>query len=187
MRRPPLTLVSQTPWVTPAQPWFNLALGIGASEGSASGLHVSLTFYGRLDDASQLQQSIGGTPRATVLLRRARRPRQAASHRGPDRVGVRDRGARWRRDSAGDRYRRLPAGQPARSTSAARPDTGRCGDVYPVVGGARAPGLDHPVARFTTFLTYQEPGARSVEGGPLRVGVVVPGRRPAAHRPSPTP
>ena len=41
---PPLTLVSQTPWVTPAQPWFNVSLGIGASEGSASALHVSMTF-----------------------------------------------------------------------------------------------------------------------------------------------
>src|SRR6202034_3927424 len=65
---PPLVLVSQTPWVTAAQPWFNIALGVTPSDGPASGLRVDLTFYGRLDDASQLQQSISGTPSTTPLL-----------------------------------------------------------------------------------------------------------------------
>ena len=34
----PLVLVSQTPWVSAAQPWFNLALGVSPSEGAASSL-----------------------------------------------------------------------------------------------------------------------------------------------------
>ena len=54
---PPLVLVSQTPWVSAAQPWFNLALGVSPTEGAASSLQVSLTFYGRFDDASDLQQA----------------------------------------------------------------------------------------------------------------------------------
>src|ERR1700722_19184277 len=54
---PPLTLISQTPSsVTPAQPWFNVSLGIGAAEGPASGLQVSMTFYSRVNTSSQLQQ-----------------------------------------------------------------------------------------------------------------------------------
>ena len=65
----PLTLLSQTPFVTPAQPWFSLALGVSPSAGSATGLHVSLTFYGRLDDDSQLQQSLNATPQGGVLHR----------------------------------------------------------------------------------------------------------------------
>ena len=46
---PPSYLLSQTSFVTPAQPWFSLALGVSPSAGSAADLHVSLTFYGRLD------------------------------------------------------------------------------------------------------------------------------------------
>ena len=65
----PLTLLSQTSFVTPAAPWFSLALGVSPSVGAASGLHVSLTFYGRLDDDSQLQQSLNATPQGSVLLR----------------------------------------------------------------------------------------------------------------------
>ena len=55
------------------------------------------------------------------------------------------------------------------------PDVGICGDVYPVSVALERQGDSTPVARFSTFLTYQEPPA-SGEGGPLalRVGVIVP-------------
>src|SRR5580704_1361473 len=66
---PPLTLVAQTNWVTPDQPWFNVTVGVSASEGSAAGLRVSMTYYSRLDSASQLQQAISGTPGGNVLGR----------------------------------------------------------------------------------------------------------------------
>ena len=66
---PPLALASQTPWVTPDAPWFNIAFAVGAAQAPASGLHVSLTFYSRLDDSSQLQQAIAGTPPTATLLR----------------------------------------------------------------------------------------------------------------------
>ena len=39
------------------------------------------------------------------------------------------------------------------------------------------------MARFTTFLTYQEPGPSSATGGPLRVGLVVPVDRRRRRRP----
>ena len=45
--------------------------------------------------------------------------------------------------------------------------------MYPVAVALLRQGSTTPLARFTTFLTYQEPGAIG-EGGPLRVGVVVP-------------
>ena len=76
---PPLTLVSQTSFVTPTQPWFSLALGVSPSVGAATGLHVSLTFYGRLDDDSQLQQSLNATPQGRCCSARATSP----SRRGP--------------------------------------------------------------------------------------------------------
>ena len=50
------------------------------------------------------------------------------------------------------------------------PLTGKCGDVYPVSVALVRQGSSSPLARFTTFLTYQEPTAVSATGGPLRVG-----------------
>jgi hypothetical protein len=63
----PVVLVSQTPWVSAAQPWFNLDLGVSPSEGAASSLQVNLTFYGRFDDDSDLQQAMSGPPSGTPL------------------------------------------------------------------------------------------------------------------------
>ena len=59
---PPLALLSQSPWVTPQQPWFNLSLGVGDASVPADQLHVSLTFYSRLDDESQFAQAVGAVP-----------------------------------------------------------------------------------------------------------------------------
>ena len=60
---PPLALASQTPWVTPDRALVQRRLRRRRGRRRpASGLHVSLTFYCRLDDASQLQQAIAGTP-----------------------------------------------------------------------------------------------------------------------------
>jgi len=41
------------------------------------------------------------------------------------------------------------------------PYTGICGDVYPVSVALVRQGSSSPMARFTTFLTYQQPGAES--------------------------
>ena len=170
---PALTLVSQTPWITPAQPWFNLALGIGAAAGPASGLHVSLTFYARLDDSSQLQQAIGGSPPTTALLRLSDLPVGEVGPTGALTSSacvtvLPDADASPRPTGPGA----CPAGSPT-LTLDCTPLTGRCGDVYPVAVALLRQGSAAPLARFITFLTYQEPGAIG-EGGPLRVGVVVP-------------
>ncbi len=170
---PALTLVSQTPWITPTQPWFNLALGIGAAAGPASGLHVSLTFYARLDDSSQLQEAVGGSPPTTALLRLSDVPVGEVGATGTLTASacvtvLPDADASPPATGPGA----CPAGGPT-LTLDCTPLTGRCGDVYPVAVALLRQGSTTPLARFTTFLTYQEPGAIG-EGGPLRVGVVVP-------------
>ena len=170
----PLTLLSQTSYVTPAQPWFSLAVGVSPSAGAAGGLHVSLTFYGRLDADSQLQQSLNATPQGSVLLREPDVPVMAGTN-----------GAL----TAGSCVTVVPNGDatpPSTGTGACTgtsetltlgctPDVGICPDVYPVSVALERQGDSTPLARFTTFLTYQEPPANDV-GGPLalRVGVIVP-------------
>src|SRR5579872_2824953 len=76
---PPLTLQTQTNWVTPDQPWFNMTVGIGASVGPVTGLRVSVTYYARLNGASQLQQAIDGSPGGSVLGRQPDVPVMAGS------------------------------------------------------------------------------------------------------------
>ncbi len=168
---PALSLLSQTPWVTATQPWFNVAFGIGPSAGPATGLHVSLTFYGRLDDFSQLQQAIGGTPPTAELL-------ESDIPVGPGATGLTastcvtvlpEDGATAPASGPGS----CAAGDTTTLTLGCKPLTGRCGDVYPVAVALERQGDAAPLAHFTTFLTYQEPQAVG-EGGPLRVGVVVP-------------
>jgi uncharacterized protein DUF6049 len=169
----PLTLLRQTPFVTPAQPWFSLTLGVSPSTGSTAGLHVILTFYGRLDDDSQLQQSLNATPEGGVL------------HRSDVPVAAAANGAL----SATTCVTVVPNADATPPTSGpgacpvdsdtvtlgCTPSVGICGDVYPVSVALERQGDSTPVARFTTFLTYQEPPANG-QGGPLalRVGVIVP-------------
>ena len=166
-----MVLIAQTPWVTAEQPWFNVSLGVSANEGAASSLQVNLTFYGRMGDVSQLQQATAGTPTAAVLLRLTE----------PVTAGAGGLGATACvpivRDSSDD----IPPTGPGSCAPGAKtldldctPLSGKCGDVYPVSVALVRQGSSSPLARFTTFLTYQEPSAVSATGGPLRVGVVVP-------------
>ena len=175
---PPLSLLSQTPWVTAQQPWFNIALGVGSSEeaaagsAGAAGLHVSLTFYGRLDDSSQVQQAISGSPPTSALGRPIDVPVSAS---GPAGLTASACVTVLPEESAG-----APAAGPGACaagsptlTMPCTPLTGRCGDVYPVGVALLRQGSSTPLAHFTTFLTYQEPMAVG-DGGPLRVALVVP-------------
>ena len=50
-------------------PRFNIVFGVSPSAGATSGLHVNVTFYGRLVDGSALQQAENGSPAGTALLR----------------------------------------------------------------------------------------------------------------------
>jgi hypothetical protein len=55
------------------------------------------------------------------------------------------------------------------------PNSGTCGDVYPVAIALYRQSSTTPIARLTTFLTYQEAGAPgSNRVGPLNVGLVLP-------------
>ncbi len=173
---PPLTLQSQTDWVTPDQPWFNVTVGVGASEGSAAGLRVSMTYYSRLDSTSQLQQAIDGTPGGNVL---GRQPDVA--------VTSGSQGQGLTASSCVTVLRDARDTPPATGTGACAPGTltidmgctpltGTCGDVYPVAIALYRQNSTTPVARLTTFLTYQEAGAPGSigRGGPLNVGLVLP-------------
>ena len=171
---PPLVLVSQTPWVTAAQPWFNLALGVSAAEGPASGLKVNLTFYGRVNSGSQLQQAISGTATGTPLGRMPPIPVTAAAAGGGLTASfcvtvLPDSGASAPSSGSGV----CAAGAPT-LTLGCSPAADECGDVYPVSVALVRQGSSTPLARFTTFLTYQQPSAVSATGGALRVAVVLP-------------
>ena len=169
---PALSLVSQTPWVTAQQPWFNIALGVGAAAGPAGDLHASLTFYGRLDDSSQLEQAIGGTPPTSELLHSIDIPVAAGSTGGLTAAAcvtvLPDDSASAPPSGPGA----CAPGSPTLTLSCT-PLTGRCGDVYPVAVALFRTGSSTPLAHFTTFLTYQEPTAVGGDG-PLRVAVVLP-------------
>ena len=169
---PPLTLETQTPWVTPTQPWFNISLGIGASEGPASGLHVSVTFYARLDNASQLQEEDNATPSGAVLLRQPDLSVTTAANGGLTAstcVTV----MRDEQDTPPSTGTGACAPGDDTLSLGCTPLTGTCGDVYPVSVALLREGSSTPISRFTTFLTYQEPGAVGL-GGALRVGMVLP-------------
>ena len=168
---PLLTLASQTPWVTPDQPWFNIAVGVGSAAGPAAGLHVNLTFYGRMNSGSQLQQAINGSPSGGTLLHENDVPVTSGSEGMTASTCV--------TVLPDDTVTPPTAGPGACAAGGSTlvlgctPLTGRCGDVYAVSVALESPGSTSPLARFTTFLTYQEPTAVG-KGGPLSVGVVVP-------------
>ena len=182
---PALTLKAQTSWVTPTAPWFTLSLGVGSNTGPAANLHVQLTFYSRINDPTHMAQATNGSPNGAVLshfdapvtattgglgvvacavvlpTNSAEAPTPA-----PGTLGV------------------CPPGAQTVSLHC-QPDEGTCGDVYPVSVALYRQGTSAPLARFTTFLTYQEPeytSSISASGGPLRVGLVLP----VASRPSST-
>jgi hypothetical protein len=169
-------LQSQTDWVTPDQPWFNVTVGVGASEGSAAALRVSVTYYARLDSASQLQQAINGTPGGNVL---GRQPDVAVTS-GSQGPGLTASSCVTVLRDTRDTPPATGAGACAPGTltidMGCTPMTGTCGDVYPVAIALYRQNSTTPVARLTTFLTYQEAGAPGSigRGGPLNVGLVLP-------------
>ena len=170
---PLFTLQSQSPWVTPTQPWFNIAFGVGSGAGPATGLHVSLAFYGRMNSGSQLQQAINGSPSGGALLRLSDVPVTAANGAMTASACV---------TVVPDDAVTPPASGPGACAAGGSTDTlvlgctplkGYCGDVYAVTAALERTGSSSPLAKFTTFLTYQEPTAIG-NGGKLNVGVVVP-------------
>ena len=169
---PLLTLTSQTPWVTATAPWFNLGLGVSGAAGAAGGLHVNLTFFARVDDESQLQQAISGTPTTGALMHlNGVGVSSTANGLGASVcvTVVPEPGSATPPAGAGA----CAAGNPVVLSLGCRPLAGTCGDVYPVSVALVRNSDSSTLARFTTFLTYQEPTAVG-HGGPLQVGLVLP-------------
>jgi hypothetical protein len=173
---PPLSLVSQTTWVTPDLPWFNVTVGVSASERSTAGLRVSVTYYSRLDSASQLQQATNGSPSGNVL---GRQSDIAVTSGGPGQGPTASACVTVLRDERDT----PPTSGPGACTPGTlsidmgcTPLSGTCGDVYPVAIALYRQNSTTPIARLTTFLTYQEAGAPGSigRGGPLEVGLVLP-------------
>jgi hypothetical protein len=174
---PELTLLSQTQSVTPTAPWFNLSLGVAKRAGGTGDLHVNVTMYSRLGDDAQLQQAIGATP-----------DKESLAH--VDGIAVTSNPSGL---TAAVCITVLPDGDATAPTAApgtagacpangpsvvlgCTPDTGTCGDVYPVSVALFRQGDGSALERFTTFMTYQEPGAPGSigPGGPLDVAWIAP-------------
>jgi Family of unknown function (DUF6049) len=174
--RPLLALTSQTPWVSPAAPWFSLAVAVGSHAGPAGDLRVEVSFYNRINDASEMGQSMGGTPTMRIITHF---PAAVSASPGG---GVATTCATVLPDSSASAPTTVPpnsvacpAGSPT-VTLGCTPGNASCGDVYPVSVALYRQGTTAPLSHFTTFLTYQEPGLPGSPGpgGPLRVGLIVP-------------
>lgn len=173
---PLLTLLAQTNSVTPTQPWFNVSVGVSPSAGSPGDLRVSITYYSRLDSASQLQQAIDGSPGGSVL---GRQPDVAVTGASQGQASTAASCVTVLRD-ARDTPPTTGIGMCAPGTLSidmgCTPFSGTCGDVYPVQIALYRQGSTTAVARLTTFLTYQEAGEPGSigRGGPLDVALVLP-------------
>ncbi len=173
---PTLSLVAQTAWVSPAAPWFALTAEAANRTGPLADLHVEVTFYNRIDDETEFAQATNAVPNKGVLghfnapLTASVGGRVAATC-----ATVIPEDSTTPPTTAPPNTVACPAGSPTLILGCT-PDEGICGGVYPVSVGLYRQGTAAPLARFTTFLTYQEPGISASDGpdGPLRVGLVMP-------------
>jgi hypothetical protein len=188
---PVLILRAQTSWVTPAAPWFTLSLGVGSNAGPAADLHVELTYYSRINDASHMAQAsnANATPDEAVLKEVDAPVTATAGGLGVVSCAVilPNSQAQAPTPAAGT-LGVCPPGAPTVSLHCV-PGTGSCGDVYPVTVALYQQGNSSALARFTTFLTYQEPeytASVSKTGGALRVGLILPVASPPSSALAPT-
>jgi Family of unknown function (DUF6049) len=174
---PALVLTEQTPTVTSAAPWFSLALAVHQRGVPASQLSVSVTFYSRIGNDSELQQALGSTPDKRTYLDL---PPLAVVDTGGSLAATTCVTVLPATSST------APAAGPGSCPASAAvdylnctPDVGLCDGVYPVSVALLRQGSSTPLARFTTFLTYEEPGDLG-NSGPLQVGLVAPVRGASA-------
>jgi hypothetical protein len=184
---PALSLAAQTAWVNPDAPWFALTAAVGSRTGSIGDLHVELTFYNRIDNPTEMTQATDAVPDKGVInhfnfpLTATSSGRVAATCA----TVVRNE-SETPPTTAPPNTVACPAGSPTLVLDCT-PDEGVCGGVYPVSVALYRQGADTPLARFTTFLSYQEPDVPASGGEPLRVGLVLPvSARLSPTRPSPS-
>jgi hypothetical protein len=157
---PSLLLVSQSPWVTPGQP-FNLTVTFHPG----AGLGVVVTAYHRLTNRSAFAVTLTAAPTGGVLDRTLPIPTGPTPGRGDLAVAV--------TPGPGDG---APAtGLPAINLNCA---TTICAGVYPVVVSLERLTSGSVLGRLTTYLTYVDgPSAQ-----PLRAGLVLPLHAPVVIR-----
>jgi hypothetical protein len=173
---PLLTLTSQTSWVSPAAPWFSLALGVASDAGPVDDLRVAVTIYGKIVTATDMAASTTAVPDERVLTRFDTPIVPIAGSLGAQScVTVLPDSSASPPATAPVNTVACPVGAPT-VTLGCVPGDGTCGGVYPVSVALERQGSTAPLARFTTFLTYQEPGLSSSvgSGGALRVSLIVP-------------
>ncbi|HEY2215696.1 MAG TPA: hypothetical protein VGH31_11610, partial [Acidimicrobiales bacterium] len=66
---PALTLAAQSPFIEPTGPWFHMTVNVGDQQVAASQLRVTVTFYSRIEAASELAQATSGPPDESSLNR----------------------------------------------------------------------------------------------------------------------
>jgi hypothetical protein len=161
---PPLTLLSQSPFVTPGG-HLDLRLSLGAPA-PAGALEVSVTLYDKVHDRSTFEQTEADGPQAARLLDPTQVVPVAAQAQEVD-LSLPVSGAAPGSGTATGPA--LDLGCP--------PDTGLCPGVYPleIALGHSGGGT---IARMTTFLTYAEAAAAT----PLRFALVVPLGTPVGIR-----
>jgi len=173
---PTLSLVAQTAWVSPAAPWFALTAAAANRTGPLADLHVEVTFYNRIDDETEFAQATTAVPNKGVLGHfNAPLTASAGGRVAATCATVIPEDSTTPPTTAPPNTVACPAGSPTLILGCT-PDEGICGGVYPVSVALYRQGTAAPLARFTTFLTYQEPGISASDGpdGPLRVGLVMP-------------
>jgi Family of unknown function (DUF6049) len=173
---PALSLAAQTAWVSPAAPWFALTAQTGNDTGSVGDLHVEATFYNRISNETELAQATHAVPEKGVLksfnwpVAATSEGRIAATC-----VTVLPEQSVTPPTTPPPNTVACPAGSPT-LVLGCTPDEGICGGVYPVSVALYRQGTTTPLARFTTFLSYQEPDISASDGpaGPLRVALLMP-------------
>jgi hypothetical protein len=173
---PSLTLRAQTPWVTPASPWFSLTVGVGPGTGAVNDLRVVVTFYNRISTETGLNQAINAVPDQGVLAHFSASVAITATGRlATTCTTVLPDDAAQAPTTVPPTSVACPVGAPTLILGCT-PDEGICGGVYPVSVALYRQGVTPALARYSTFLTYQEPGLSSSvgTGGALRVGVIMP-------------
>jgi hypothetical protein len=171
---PLLSLAAQTAWVSPEAPWFALTAQVAGRAGPIADLHVELTFYNSIDNPTEMGQATGAVPNKRVIDHfNTPLTATAAGGLAATCATVLRQDSETPPASAPPNTVACPAGSPT-LTLGCTPNDGTCGGVYPVSVALYRQGTGAPLARFTTFLTYQEPDVSASGGQPLRVGLVVP-------------
>jgi hypothetical protein len=161
---PALSLVDQSPWVMPGQPY---RLEVAAGPGTPPGAVVEVTVYDKLTSHSGFAQTLSSTPSGDPLDHTA--PLALSSlPKGQDGGVVVAVGVETSSDAGS-------SDTPALNLNCTS-ETDACAGVYPVVVSLQRPSGGGPLGRFTTYLTYVE--AQSNER--LQFAWVVPASTPVS-------